>query len=586
MALLLLMSFSGVSFAGGSNVTGGGDYRETKIREAKQLIITALKSVSVEILTNHDIAPEIVGLYQQQGLAIAQDLEGSNLNFFFQEEDRKTFIIEGEEKTFKTIHQPQSTIDANLPRAEELKLTLEGSAALLTREGARHLNIQDNSQLAKIEEMAFSILGVYHKIQIGVKPDSELKAELISQMRSFFDLLPKATPQEADTASFVKKLKDLQASRDYQTCIAPGFWTKRSTIKSACLRIIDTIENMPIIFRKTITDKVDPRSRFSEQQAHFQRWFETLTEFSHQLYALLSLHWATEQYNTLHLTKLMGAYNGDLLTAAAGKKGEPDYPLDYIAKKLVTQMLIAFETDFPKMLEENQKTISTLFTQFCNNTQKSGFDFSFFNSLPPLTEDSFRSMRVEFLQKLHSFETVLNTWLNINLSSYVVEVERLKNSDSYKICTEPSFWTTESTMNSHCNSIVSQINSLYDRFRTEFGELQRKLQEKDRPFTTYVNALHSTPPLPHDIAVISKTALTLKITKHQTELIEKMNALFMDVHQRYQVEHQKNFSASVKWLVDQQIDLFKNHYPSLLAEARKIMIDDEPTILEKTLKSL
>ena len=29
MALLLLMSFSGVSFAGGSNVTGGGDYRET-----------------------------------------------------------------------------------------------------------------------------------------------------------------------------------------------------------------------------------------------------------------------------------------------------------------------------------------------------------------------------------------------------------------------------------------------------------------------------------------------------------------------------------------------------------------------------
>src|SRR3989338_871683 len=103
--VVLGMSISTMSIGGG-HTEGGGNYLKTKIRDARIHAIWALKNITVELLQQKGAPEEVILLFKKVSMQIAEDLEGSPYQFYSAEKDRPQFVLEGEEKTFLTTHEP------------------------------------------------------------------------------------------------------------------------------------------------------------------------------------------------------------------------------------------------------------------------------------------------------------------------------------------------------------------------------------------------------------------------------------------------------------------------------------------------
>ena len=168
--VVLGMSISTMSIGGG-HTEGGGNYLKTKIRDARIHAIWALKNITVELLQQKGAPEEVILLFKKVSMQIAEDLEGSPYQFYSAEKDRPQFVLEGEEKTFLTTHEPWGLIKINLMRCEQLNINLRGAAVQFMRDGSRHIIPWETdkandieAKLQKIEEMGLVVMRIYQDI--------------------------------------------------------------------------------------------------------------------------------------------------------------------------------------------------------------------------------------------------------------------------------------------------------------------------------------------------------------------------------------------------------------------------------------
>src|SRR3989344_4792438 len=178
VSIFLILTPSVFSQTTGEHVEGGGDGLPTKIRQGRVKIISVFKNVTVEDLERAGTPEKTNALFNQYALPLAQDLTNSEYKMYHrfphdesllvsEEGDSVTkdfFILDGVVKTFKTSHEPFSSIYVNLPRCEELNVDDNAASALFAREGRRHIesnNESKESDLKNIEDMALFVLQVY-----------------------------------------------------------------------------------------------------------------------------------------------------------------------------------------------------------------------------------------------------------------------------------------------------------------------------------------------------------------------------------------------------------------------------------------
>ena len=385
----------------GGHTEGGGEGRETMIREAKQLVISAFHQVSEEMLLERNASLDVIALYKEQARNIADDLERSELHFITQDNERASFVINGEEKTFKTTHQSMALIDINMKRVEELNLAILGAATLFAREGARHVGIQEDEKLRKIEEMALGVLDIYQSLEEKhTRSESEFKDELIKQLSIFSDIVLKKEDPDFSVDSL--KLNILEKSSDYQTCINPGWFTRVETHRIACERIIDVIKNIPIEQREQITNMSQIQDSLRQAQASIKSWLSSLSEPEHQIYSLFVYHMMTKRvagyYNTIDRT--LRYSNAGLYQSCGGAEGEPDHPLIEMAPCLLKGTYQALKITYPTILSQNKETFLKETHALIEVIQKSGFNVNPLLTLYPMPE--FENFKSSLCRKLES----------------------------------------------------------------------------------------------------------------------------------------------------------------------------------------
>src|SRR3989338_8337258 len=228
VSIFLILTPPVFSQVTGEHVEGGGNGLLTKIRQGRIKLISTFKNTRAHDLKSAGIPLETIDIFNRYAASLAQDLWHSEYriyrhsptdeNILIAEEGdtvtRDFFIINGEEKSFKTSHEPFAMIHVNLPHCEEINMDVNGAGADWAREGRRHLETtyeeSKEGDLKAIEDMALAVLQVHDLSlsEIGQSNSSDEERIVWTTFMYLKTFYPNVFPESIPLRFFVRELLD------------------------------------------------------------------------------------------------------------------------------------------------------------------------------------------------------------------------------------------------------------------------------------------------------------------------------------------------------------------------------------------